>query len=391
MLKSASALILSSLFWIQTAWAEQVNCQPHPTWTGDKGVVSLSGALAANELPNGTVLYTLDYKSQNGSSVDCSTPGPVWGNGNIDFRSEIRLSGTPTLVNGITGPQGAPVYQTNITGIGVFYLAGPVNASQTLPTIGDTSPTVLPIPSGVPWADTTVLKSKFVLKVGLIKTGPISHGNVNGSSLPSVQVRILQPTKYPQHSFSGLPIDTSLIQFGGQLQVVKPTCTIKNKSSVVQLGSHDVSTFTGINSVLPWVDASIELIGCQGFLGYGGNATITGPGTLPSVGPGWNSYNYVAVEVTSASGVISQSNGIIDIAPSSTSATGVGIQLGYERFLGTGLINILSLNTITDSYTHPGVNATDYKIPLRARYIQTENNVSAGRADGAIVYNLTYY
>ena len=67
------------------------------------------------------------------------------------------------------------------------------------------------------------------------------------------------------------------------------------------------------------------------------------------------------------------------------SATGIGIQLSSSEST-SGLIDL----TTGITQTLPDDGTRNITVPLYARYIQTENSVTAGKANGRLEYIITY-
>jgi len=87
--------------------------------------------------------------------------------------------------------------------------------------------------------------------------------------------------------------------------------------------------------------------------------------------------------------VIDSTNGILSLKTGTDAASGVGIQLAYGSETDTApeFVNFSSGN----NYTVADDALTRRSFPLIARYIQTESEVTAGRADATVTFTINYY
>ena len=98
--------------------------------------------------------------------------------------------------------------------------------------------------------------------------------------------------------------------------------------------------------------------------------------------------HFLSVMLSPRNGTASASdptNGIMKIDDNPSKATGVGIQLSTSES-ASGLVNLT--NSITQNLSKDG--SSTITIPLFARYIQTENSITAGIANGKLEYTITY-
>lgn len=364
-----------------------VTCEPHEFFHGEDATVSISGSVISigEDLPVGSVIFRANYLNALHFGVDCQS-SEEWSDGfiNIPMKAEISSVSTP-IVPGIIGPYTPEVYETNIPGIGVSVFIGTGNSPLPLTTDYSVEP-------GYLGAGYVPLISNYFSFI-LIKTGEVSSGLVDGDLFPKLQISFIAPSPPPgidakiQGAF---PIVMNTLSYTGQLQIIKSTCNIITPNFVVPLGLHSVGDFQGVNSYTSWQSANITLEGCSAFspgfynqksIGVG----ITGSGTLPLRRP--NNPNQVTITISSAHGSISDLDGIIGLEPGDNTAEGIGIQLGLEK---RGVISPISLLTQHDTGILPNTTTNGLQIPLFARYIQTDNTMKGGMANGAITYTINY-
>ncbi|WP_058913375.1 fimbrial protein [Entomohabitans teleogrylli] len=381
--KQITGLFFLAMSGIASSYANTLTCSVDSRYPGDDGVLNISGLVTAGEhMPPGSVIYQAIYTSSVASGMTCDTPDE-WSSGYINFPYTINYVTRPLpLVSGLVGPNGGEIYETNVPGIGVTLYFNPTRPLpyssyvQRLPTIGGVE-------------NSSGSGFNFIIRLQLIKTGDFdSNAVVDGSSFPTLSNTFSEPTNLPQHTFIGFPFVTNNLSFGGQVQFIKSTCQITNPSDTVFLGSYKTADFDGIGSSTPWKDASINLHGCSSFSpGYYNDKNytvkLTGLGTLPSGTP---NANKVTIKVASTETIISDVEGIIGLSADSESAEGLGIQLGIEK---SGTVTPMPLTSGAE-IAPPAAGTTTMQIPLRARYIQTESTLKAGKANGAIVYTINY-
>lgn len=268
------------------------------------------------------------------------------------------------------------VYNTNIPGIGIKFTTDYRSSVTDFPTIIAT-PSVCANSLICAWPrpDGYDASSWF----SLIKTAEtITPGVLSASSLPSLVYSMGQ---------SGAMVNSYNISLSGSLQITTPTCNITtvSQSMVVYLGKHDITTFTGKGSTTGWKNASIQLVNCGQFYGnsQGGNDMATFNGS--SVAYNSLNSNYLSLTLTPLNGIEDVSKGIMKIDDHPLKANGVGIQLSTNEST-SGMVNLASAIT----QTLPKDGATSITVPLYARYIQTENTVGAGKANGKLEYTITY-
>ncbi|WP_260513163.1 fimbrial protein [Serratia fonticola] len=372
-----ASILIAGVSCVSTGYANTLTCKLDKAFKGESAVVSIAGTISVGEdVPVGTVLYKASYNAAVSGGVNCVSK-EKWTEPQIQIPYVRDVASTPRpIVPGVLDPAGGVVYQTNVPGIGVS--VGQLPAQRSLSNI----------PGSEIEGGGTTSGDRMIATIQLIKTGNFDAGSVNGISFPTLKRVFTMPTGLPQHTFNGFPIQANSLSFSGQVQVVKSTCKVVNENIVVPLGNYEVDEFTGMGSYTEWKDASIKLVGCSNaspayYSKNNSSIAITGGGTLP-LGVKDVS-NRITFMISPASGILDVYNGIIQLTSSSNSASGVGIQIGYNN---SGATIPLRLSAVT-SFTPPVMQAT-MQIPLFARYIQTANQVTPGVANGAVVYTINY-
>lgn len=99
--------------------------------------------------------------------------------------------------------------------------------------------------------------------------------------------------------------------------------------------------------------------------------------------------NSIGVRLTPATNVIDAANGIMAIDSSvSGAASGVGIQIAS----GSSSQTPTPFNFAAEQrVTLPKDGSSTIRVPLVARYIQTESNIMPGKANGKVVFLINYY
>lgn len=339
----------------------------------------LAGNITAGvDLPDGTLLaqqlYNLDYTDTSSQVVvTCTSPG--------QYVVNYYYTQTPKpLSSWGTGDLAGKVYETGIPGIGVY-----IRQSSAYTVIVPGSKPLLHTASDLDVCDSTLssctasaFEKRWVLD--LVKTGPISPGILKGSDLPCIAVHYTNSGNQASNMVENVCMT-------GAINVIAGTCQTPDVN--VPMGNHDISEFNGKGSSLEWVDASIKLTNCSAFYGNGG---------LPY--PSWSSdganpdtygnpdNNRLRLRLTPNTSVIDDANGIFSLTSESGAANGFGIQLGYGKANGNVEPVVFSG---TKDYAMT-LNSTGLsELPLSARYIQTDDQVSPGKANSAVTFIIDYY
>lgn len=315
------------------------------------------------DMPVGTIVYKAQYVANGYSYINCDAT-------TYNVENWLDYLSIPGADTGLSFSGIGKVYATNLPGLGVV-VTGTGN--------GDTTPR-----RETAWtSNTTGWGHAYYLQI--VKTGDVSPGVLNGSSLPSVK-----SYAKAQAGYTGLPFDIIHLRFAGAINVISKTC--KTPDVDVNLGKYEVTKyFKGKGSTTPWIDSSITLSDCPAFKGYYGNSnrsiTISGSGTTPSGTPDANA---LSVSLKPVQQIIDATNGIMGVSSANggNAALGVGIQIGWGS--ASGAPTLFNFNQ-SKNYAPPSDGRSSFQIPLAARYIQTDSAVSPGRADGKAVFVINYY
>lgn len=375
-------LFISTLliFFSSSLYAD-VSCKPSSTPL--TSTVTLNGVYyIGNEMPVGTVIYRTQIKEADVTGIHCDGAFSV--PRMLGIASEPSGTSSSIPVPGYTGE----IYPTNIPGISAAILFTNITITQKKPLNA----------GGINFANTNTSGGDFryqgVVDLSLIKTGSFAPGTVvNGNSLPTIIVYAGNSTSYSGvPGYIGLPITVDTINFSGSIKFVGGTCT--TPSYTVNMGSYEIKDyFTGKGSTSPWIDASIKLTGCPAFTGYHNDTTyqnVTGTGT-PTGGPIRN--NAIDIDIKPATAFVDKDNGIFALQPSGSSPTaaGVGFQLGYTPLPnGTVIPPTTIFNGANIRVYFPKNMSGNISIPLAARYYQTGQNATPGKANGMVTYIITY-
>ncbi|MBF4165092.1 type 1 fimbrial protein [Enterobacter hormaechei] len=334
--------------------------------------LNLSTIAVSNDIPDGTILYQQRFTpSYSSITVNCDN--------SASWFYVMSLTNAPAL-SSWTGTIISPeswiassswdgyIYETGVPGIG-FNLS--MMSSRT------------PAPGS---AGTNCYASKSCTDAGvnarmylaLVKTGPITAGVINASNFPTFKVGIGREASN---------IELYTLNFAGSLNVTLPTCTTPDVN--VSLGKWSTERFTGKGSTTPWVAANITLTNCGTFVGsnIGTDNYWSDNGSSFSSTMQWNTWS---ITLSPVSSVLDSASGIMSVDTSVPSAaTGIGIQVSSGDTTSADSHIIDFGNALTGTFNSDG--SSSVTIPLSARYIQTEDSVSAGTANGKLVYTVSYF
>lgn len=321
--------------------------------------LAMTAISVRSDLATGTVIYRQNIDI----STNAQKPRVV-----CDSTGHFQLSYSYASLPRQETSSGSKIYQTGVDGVGI----------QFIHDNGTYFPYSYPTTSCINskscfFSSVWPVSSYFVL----VKTAEnITGGIVSGSGLPVARYSLGQAN-------SRVPIYE--IKITGSLTITTPTCNITpaNQSMTVPMGSHHVSDFTGKGSGTEWKNASIQLSDCGWFYGNSATAVATFDGTSNTVKALTN--NAADITLTPLDGTITAADGIMAIANNASAATGIGIQLSSTQSV-TGKINLNSAY----AYALPDDGSRTITVPLFARYIQTENSLSAGKANGKLEYTISY-
>lgn len=325
----------------------------------------LGGSITVGrDVPLGAEVYRQTFQVPASTVITCTVAS-------ANIQRVRTLPVTPLPLSSWAGsPWGGHVYQTGVPGIGVAVW----NAGTAMPftqNYGNCG-------GGTANCNWTGVQSSMAFDLSFIKIGDVSPGTIQGVSLPTMD----------QKWVSTNTLDVQRVNVSGSLNVVSRTCSTPDVQ--VPMGMHMLSEFSGKNSFTPWKDFSIALNNCPAFNGY---YQDTGPrwlndGTTNNLDSRKNNVLQVRLDPTRAA--ITPNLGIMSLNPSAPgddpAATGVGLQVADNS--GTPL----PLATLRASGITPRPQeGASYTIPLKARYIQTEDSVTAGPANATATFTINYY
>lgn len=329
--------------------------------------LNIGNITAGPELPLGTILYKMKVSQEPEARIICQDG--LFGN------QYLTMDNAPEPLSSWTGsPYSGAVYETGVPGIGVTIwstIGGGESVTLSNPVfVWRVSQASIELPVSIP------------IMIAFIKTGNIQPGAINGANLPSLSIeqRSDDPTTI------GLPAKPITLRFTGQINISSASCATPDVN--VDLGAWDTNVFKGIGSATEWRDASIIMEQCPQFYGYIGNGNMIEGSTNGSVSLPTMTSNTLSYKLTPVTPIINSAEGIFEIEKiNGNEATGVGIQIAS----GTpGSNSMFDLNS-TQNMTTPNTSNNEMKIPLVARYIQQESNVTPGTANGKVTFLINYY
>ena len=345
-------LLASTLCWVGPASAQ--SCSYHNGMTAPYQLsLPLQGNITVGaDVPDGTVVYYGGHSAGVSGQTRC-------GGGDGEARWDylwLRAPGMP-----VPGRPG--VYPTGIPGIGIRYLS---RAGATMPVRYG----VLPIRP-----DYYISNIATQFTFNLIKTGPVSPGTLQGSTLPTI--------RWTLSWGPGTGLDLWHANVQGQLNIVTGTCNVRDID--VPLGNFAQRSFTGVGRVSGWVEHAIELSGCPAFFGKARSYIREDGGVVEDIAGRRD--NALGVRLDPTTAIIDHGRSIMAVQeyPNNQAARGLGIQVAgpADSSFGFGVFRDSGLS-LTET-----ANGR-YSIPLRARYIQMEDRVRPGPANGAMVVTLRY-
>lgn len=322
-----------------------------------------------NELPLGTIIYQQDIRSFKDYAK--APYGSCDGGGPYTDRQYMYFTKMPRpLSKWQGGTYRGKIFDTNIPGIGVVIARGNTGVNAThWQWYTDTRASIAHVQV---WTTTRLI---------LIKTGNISPGVLQGSSLPTTTYRndytVANSSKV---LFTWRPYTYG---FSGSLNVISKTCNVPNFT--VDLGSWKVTDISK-NGQSEWRNASIKMTNCPRFYGYINQAFDTNHLTGKTSTINFKG-NAIGLKLSALYGNIDAGKGIIKLESSKSSATGIGIQIASGN---TGTNTPLNLGGEKRINVINNTN-TSISIPLVARYIKTEYRVTSGTANSKVTFTINYY
>lgn len=170
----------------------------------------------------------------------------------------------------------------------------------------------------------------------------------------------------------------------GTITISQGTCQTPDVS--VDLGTHGGNEFNGVGTGTNWTNFAISLLNCPAF---------SGPGVQGYNPQGLNLYaatNTIGVTftpTTSAIGAPTAGTIALSVNPSGLTASGIGIQIADAS---SHVPVVIDGATVNLPFNPPQSSAagTTYTIPLAARYIQTDDRLAGGKANGSLYFTINY-
>lgn len=369
-----------------------INLSANPSFNGTMQL-QISTLSVPRDTPVGTRIYLQNFEqAAAGTVVQCDTTSAA-----LTPVLNLQSVGSNTGFN--QGFYGGKIYETGVPGIGVAWFAGMVGpagfgavgtAQTTAATIaGCTASTV----AGAPPPGSCrsgLLKFSSSASMVLIKTGPVGTGTINGGALGEMVLRGIFGDSAP------MPIGT--LGLRGRINVVSQTC--QTPDVTVPMGSYKTSSLTGVGSVTPQVKFVISLTGCPAFAGYYSKPDC--PSCTPPVfniptasetaqtRQGNLTANTLSIQVDPLTTPVNAANGVLSLTTGSDAtghpmATGVGVQL----LDSSGAPRALSTRQQVSGQLSASPNSS-INISLGARYLQTANTVTPGKANAVATYTIVY-
>lgn len=265
------------------------------------------------------------------SVIATATTGAYNGGNNIAGCSEAwtyrwELSKWRTL-----NALGGNIYNTNVPGVGI-------RLTNSSPGSGK----VLPYDQSM-GANVYVFISGNGIKAELIKTGDISGGTLDTGVLSRASV-------VNQFYIANVTLN-------GINTITSESCSVTTNPVNVPLGDHDKSEFSGPGTGTAWQTFNINL----------------------SCGQGARINVRIDATADSDAGV----PGVIKLDSDPVNASGVGVQLWYRN-------EDSPVQFGQERYYYTSPSGGNEYVQLQARYYQTTQSITAGKANATATFTLTY-
>jgi major type 1 subunit fimbrin (pilin) len=302
----------------------------------------------------GTLLSGWVSTPQVTNYYNCTVSAPS--SSGTDFEPlSMTKSGLTISNGGVT----YTVFNTNVPGVGIA-----VGVRAFINGCGWQAPLDLggigaPPPITPPWTGWVCNTVGAVTNGGqglvmLVKTGPITPGTVSGGILFEAGSATAPAVGSAGTVQAGMRKSFSLTQTA----VTVLSCSTPDVT--VSMGSYQAATFTGKGSVTKTVGFNVAINNCPA---------------------GMTKIQY---QFSAPGGVTDATNGVIALASSASTATGVGLKLMDSTSTA------LKFDT---QYQLTGYNTAtggSYTIPLLAAYYQTGASVTPGTANAVLTFTMTY-
>lgn len=361
-----------------------VTCQQISSEIAVNITLAPSNIYGGTDLLLGTIIYRGD-SLQNSTIPDAIK---CIGNPNESFSYtyQQKILNPPLPLSDWQGsPYSGKVYQSGVPGIGVVIVASNGEAITHLNPVTTINTTKQLSSSGELVFSINNASTRLVL----IKIGEVTPGSYvfNSLNLPVVQHIIDNSLENP--SILTSPFSVFKLTFYGSMLVNSNTCLTPNAN--VDMGSYNInSDFSGIGSATQWIDVNLLLKDCPTF--YGKYDDSNYPVFLDANNGGVINIpasiaNSIGIRLTPNTQTVIDFPGVMAIdAEAAISASGVGIQIGWGESSPT-LFDFSQEKKLT----LPKNGRANIRIPLFARYIQTDTIMTPGRADGKLTFTINYY
>lgn len=348
-------IILSGLFGVL---GEATIAYGAPTCTASTGPniivvpLQISNIAVPRDMPNGTIIYRQSINAQ-ATPITCSAFLA------FSYYTPHTISSSTSRSSWNTGPYAGMVLNTGVAGIGLaFNINGaPVSLS------GETGVNYMCAAR----SSCIINAQADPIEIFLIKTGNVSAGTLQASSLGILISGTTHVSGGVGVSIGETTYNSLQLSFGGAVNMVSRTCVTPDIQ--VNMGTHKVLEFSGVNTFTGWTPFNIVLRNCPAF-------------------QAGNSLQY-RIDATNNLTEANRLKGILSINTSPKgapqTASGVGIQIGYGA--GTPLPLAAFRASGLPLKSQEGAS---YSIPLMARYIQTNSEVGAGSANATATFTLSY-
>ena len=311
-------------------------------------VANLGGSITVGrDVPVGTEIYRATFYSGAVPTLSCPAGS---------YTQARRYVTSPGIPSGLVLPGRGPIYRTPVPGIGyAAWYAG----------------NGLPYTNQPTFAVTTVYYLNASLDVSFYKIGDVTPGTISASDMPQVE----------QVMTGDSSVRANIWQYVGALNIVGRTCTTPDVT--VDLGDHLTTELGAVGTATKWVDVTLSLQNCPAYYGAF-RRDLTDDSGFRTTNSTANQLQY---RVDATTTIIDTNRSVMALSNATApgTATGMGIQVvdANESPVGFGTTRASGLSLAA-------VDGRSYTIPLKARYMQTAADVTAGTANGQATVTFIY-
>ncbi len=313
-------------------------CSLYSNSTSTATEVAIGTITVPSNATVGTLLKTVTVPDSAMTKIVCPGTGLVY----LYYRFQYGYDTGRTAITGPGIPAG--VVSSGVEGIGIRVTSASILPYATLPEVAGRNAynNSANLPSS--WRGMRTVNIEFY------KTGDITPGEF---SFPKNFVETW--VSYSAASTSG-GILIGTLNISGTPELKVPGCV--TPSLTVPLGKHAKSGFSGVGSTSASTPFTFAINNCDAGL------------------------NAVKYTFKPASGITLEDSGLstqhLTVKSGPGTASGIGVQVLYNN--DTLVPFNTAISTMTSSHT----------IPMKARYIQTAPAISAGEANSALEFTMTY-